>query len=622
MRLSTITNWAYGATVALTFVSGVTMLLASGAQQREREAVQQRYVLDKATSRIGTDVYALSDHARQYLNTGDPSYLVLYRSDFEDLESVEDRVRNLAQDGLTPVEQQLLQDAMRWADTLHDEQAAALTAFESGDEAAARTIMFGAEYERELNRVQSLIDRFQDRLDRRMGQEVREAADYALLWKRASETLLAITGLLFLFVIYYVFRRRVLRPVMTLSDVVNRLARQDFDAEPPKLDQIDEIGDMADAIRIFRENGIERQRLEAERDADRAVRDLLSRMTQRLQGCEGLNDLQDVVRRFVPQIVPSRAGRLYLIEKNRNAVAQVCSWQDPRHSGTEFAPTDCWALRRGLPHRPSGEQVDVPCAHVLDEAGTVPDTLCLPLTAQRQILGLLYLEQRPAEQAADLPEVYLEMLAETIGMALANLHLRETLRELAMVDPLTGLANRRQLELALKEQILQAEDGNDPLACLMIDVDHFKRFNDVFGHDAGDAVLREVGTALTGMLREPDLAFRYGGEEFTLLLPGLDADRARARAEDVRRRISGLELAYNGEQLGTITVSIGTASGPSQCRYSQLLSAADAALLRAKGSGRNRVEMARARDLGAFSTEEEDDEDQPLQDRLLGEREH
>jgi diguanylate cyclase (GGDEF)-like protein len=593
MRLATITNWAYGTTVVLTLVSGATMLLASSAQERERAAVQERYDLDHATETLGADVFALSDHAREFLNTGDPTYRIAYQSNAAALGSVESRIRHIGDAGASPQELASLKEAMRWADTLHDEQQAAIAAHEQGDEARARQILFGPEYERELDRTEALIAHFQDQLDRRAEAQVRAATGLAQAWKTVSEAAIAITGLLFLGVLFFVFRQRVLRPVVKLSDVVNRLAAQDYAAEPPNIHQIDEIGDMAQAIRVFRENGIERQRLEAERNADRAVRDLLSRMTQRLQGCDTLHDLQEVVQRFAPEIAPTRAGRLYLVDKPRNAVIEACSWLSPVHSRGEFPPSMCWALRRGLPHRPTGGTIDVPCEH-LDPAGEPrPDTLCLPLTAQRETLGLLYFELRdPAAEAGQTADIYLNMLAENVSLALANLQLRDALREMALADPLTGLANRRQLEAVLEAQLDIAYRKGTPLGCLMIDVDHFKRFNDVFGHDAGDAVLREVGAVLRSVTREPEFAFRYGGEEFTLLTPGLGPEQAAARAEEIRERLGALSLNYGSEDLGTISVSIGVACAPDQCRFSRLVQTADAALLHAKARGRNRVELA------------------------------
>lgn len=596
MRLATITNWAYGATLVLTLISGTTMLLASNAQDHERAVVEQRYQLDKATGRLGSEIYALSDHARQYVNTGDPSYLVVYHRDVAALRSVEERIRHLGDAGASAEELNALQEAVRWADTLHDEQRMALEAYERGDQATARNLLFGAEYERELERAEALVQRFQDRLDQRIAGEIATSASIARLWKTTSEVVLAFTAMLFLCVLYFIFKRRVLQPVVRLSDVVGRLAAHDYAVEPPEHGQIDEIGDMAHAIRIFRQNGIERQRLEAERDQDQAMSDLLSRMTQRMQGCDTQLDLKEVIQRFIPQIAPELAGRLYLLDPARNAVTEACSWLEPTHSANEFSPLSCWALRRGLPHRPAGDNVDVPCDHLTLNDGMLVDTLCLPLTAQRETLGLLYFEPRPgAPDISGMRDTYLRMLAENVGLALGNLRLREALREMAMADPLTGLANRRQLDAVLEQQLAECERLGQPISCLMVDVDHFKRFNDTFGHEAGDAVLREVGNALRGSVREHGSVFRYGGEEFLLLLAGLDPDQAATRAEEIRTRIAALQVTYGGGVLGPITASIGLATAPAHCTAGQLVQTADAALLRAKDSGRDRVVVASVR---------------------------
>ena len=596
MRLATITNWAYGATVVLTIVSSTTMIFASNAQDRERSAVEQRYLLDQATAELGTDIYALSDRARQFVNTEDPTYLAAYRSEVAVLEAVEDRIRHIGDAGATAGELAALKQAIGLADTLHDEQETALKAFESGNAAAARQILFGAEYERQLDRAEIEVQRFQDRLDSRIEAQVSEATDLSRLWKRISEVVLVLTAFLVLFVLYFIFKQRVLHPVVRLSDVVNRLAVQDYAVEPPEVSHIDEIGDMAQAIRIFRENGLERQRLEAERDTDRSMRDLLSRMTQRMQGCDTLHDLQEVVQRFVPEIAPGLPGRLYLLDRQRNLVVEACGWLGPVRSSDQFSALSCWALRRGLRHRPAGDTVDVPCDHIEWDADHPVDTLCLPLTAQRETLGLLYFEMPMGDATRSAAQlIYFDMLAENIGLAVANLQLRDTLREMAMADSLTGLANRRQLGHVLETQFAQAERLGEPLGCLMIDVDHFKRFNDVHGHEAGDAVLAAVGHVLANVTREADLAFRYGGEEFLVLLPGLSLAQAEERAQDIRARISALELGHGGKDLDPITVSVGIAVAPDHCGFDRLVRTADSALLRAKALGRDRVEMAQVR---------------------------
>jgi diguanylate cyclase (GGDEF)-like protein len=587
MRLATITNWAYGATVALTLASATTMLLASAAQERERNAVSLRYALDSASSHVEEDAQMLSGLARRYAVSGDPSDLVAYGHEAAALRSIEQRTAQIRDVGASLDELRDLQEALRWADALQFQQRTAIGLRRGGDKAQAITLLFAPEYERELDRIQATIDRFQERIDQRTANMLDQATARSRAWRSVSEGVLAATGLLFLFVLVFVFRRRVLRPVVKLSDVVTRLAAQDYDAVPPHYDQIDEIGDMAQAIRIFRDNGLARQRLEQERDTDRSLRDLLSRMTQRMQGCDSIADLQRVVQRFAPEVVPQLAGRLYLLDGARNAMVEACAWHDPQASRPEFAPTACWALRRGGEHRATGSTVDVPCAHVGD--APAPESICLPLAAQGGTLGLLYFELLPGQLLAEVPDIHLKMLAENIGLALDNLRLRDALRELAMADPLTTLANRRHLDVVLSELTASPER---PVSCIMVDIDHFKRVNDEHGHEAGDAVLRVVGETLRKAVRQGDLAFRYGGEEFLLLLTDVDAPQAIARAEDLRARIAGLHLRADGQDLAPISISAGVATAPLQCAPEQLVQAADAALLRAKRAGRDRVVSA------------------------------
>lgn len=595
MRLATITNWAYGITVALTIASGATMLAASSAQERERAVAVERQTLDHATSSVDEDVAALSGLARQYAISGNPADFAAYRREADLLGAVETRTAHIRDAGASPDELRMLHETMRWADALRDEQQAALAALKQGKRSDALAILFSPEYERELDRIQSSVERFQDRIDQRTDTALRAAIGTSRLWRGASETLLAVTGLLFLFVLYFVFRRRVLHPVIKLSDVVTRLAAQDYAAEPPILHQVDEIGDMSQALRIFRENGLARQQLEQERDADRAVRDLLSRMTQRMQSCDTIDDLRHVVERFVPEIAPQLAGRLYLFDRSRNAMVEASSWLDPVASKSEFPPLACWGLRRGIPHRPAGSRVDVPCDHIVQAGRDLPDSICMPLAAQHGTLGLLYFERRTDHLADPVPEVYLRTLAENVGLALDNLQLRDALRGQAMADPLTALANRRQLENVLRAELAQAERDGTPISAIMLDIDHFKHFNDEYGHDAGDEVIQAVATVLKQSVRERDLAFRHGGEEFLMLLPGVDSARAADRAEEIRGHIAALRVWHEGRELGPVAASLGVACAPEHCPSDRLVQTADACLLKAKRNGRDQVIVAQAR---------------------------
>ncbi|WP_375287090.1 diguanylate cyclase [Sphingomonas sp.] len=594
MRLATITNLAYGATLVLTTVSAATMLLAAHAQEGERAAVAQRYRLDKATSEVAKDCFALTERARLYVMSGDPTQATAYRSEAAALGNVEARLRGMVDLGASPAEIRALKTALDSADTLRDEQASAITARLAGRGGEAVRILFGPEYQRQLERVDNAVTQFQDRLDQRTADEVKEAEAFARTWRTVSEVVLALTGLLFLCVLYFVFKQRVLRPVVRLSDVVARLAAQDYAVEPPPLGQIDEIGDMAQAIRIFRENGLERQRLEEERAKDRLLRDQLARMTNRLQGCDTFDDLQHVIHCFVPDLLPGTAGALYLFEPSRKVMAELFRWGGALRSTAEFPPLSCWALRRGSAHRLAADERDVPCAHL--HAGESGAALCLPLIVQREAVGLLYLE--PCGELADFQaatDVFLPMLSENIGLAIGNLQLRVSLREMANADALTGLANRRYLDEVFELEVARALDNGLPLSCLMLDVDHFKSFNDRFGHDAGDRVLRTVGQVLRAAARDEGLAFRYGGEEFALLMPGYDQPRAERLAEAIRQRMANLDLSYDGVALGPITVSIGVAVTPDHCPPEKLIVTADTALLRAKQDGRDRCVVAQAR---------------------------
>ena len=140
--------------------------------------------------------------------------------------------------------------------------------------------------------------------------------------------MVGLTALLFLFVLGFILKRRVLRPVVRLSDVVHRLASQDYAVETPNFNQIDEIGDMAQAIRIFREMAL-RGSVWKERDADWAIRELLARMTQRLQGCENFADVINVAELFAPNIAPGIAGRLYILDRDPWQMRCVAQWLSP-----------------------------------------------------------------------------------------------------------------------------------------------------------------------------------------------------------------------------------------------------------------------------------------------------
>jgi diguanylate cyclase (GGDEF)-like protein len=216
--------------------------------------------------------------------------------------------------------------------------------------------------------------------------------------------------------------------------------------------------------------------------------------------------------------------------------------------------------------------------------------------AEAETLGLLHIQ---LDAARPLPDDHEEgrrrsrlalAVAEHAALGLANIRLRETLREQAIRDPLTGLYNRRYLEATLERELRRAARNRHPVGIIVLDIDHFKHYNDTYGHDAGDTVLRALGIFLLGSVRADDIVCRYGGEEFVLVLPSAPQAAALARAEQICRGVRALRVSHQERSLGPITVSLGITTMPEdELSFAAALARADAALYAAKRGGRDRA---------------------------------
>jgi len=226
------------------------------------------------------------------------------------------------------------------------------------------------------------------------------------------------------------------------------------------------------------------------------------------------------------------------------------------------------------------------------------------MMAQGDTLGVLQLRRAPAREGQEkkLEEfirVSRQQLAVTvaghIGLALANLKLRDTLRTQSIRDPLTGLYNRRYLKESLDREMRRSARSQRPLAVIMLDVDHFKGFNDTLGHDAGDALLRELGNFLQSHTRTEDIPCRYGGDEFVIILADTSKEVAIRRARQLLEGIRRLSVPHGKVFLNPPTLSLGVAVYPQHgSTGDSLLHAADEALYEAKSQGRDRVVVGRA----------------------------
>lgn len=312
-----------------------------------------------------------------------------------------------------------------------------------------------------------------------------------------------------------------------------------------------------------------------------------------LQSCRGVDEAMQITQQSFANLMPDLGGAVYLHRASQNLTEARMRWGElAADSAPVLHPDDCWALRRGQLYAVPDLHRASKCAHVEAPAGRDPvSTLCLPLAAQGETLGFLYITG--SGQGAIEAEGVAVSAAEQLSLALCNLRLQESLRIQSIRDPLTSLYNRRYLEESLEREVVRCGRRNLPLAVMMLDIDHFKRFNDAHGHDGGDALLVQFAAMLQSMCRGEDIACRFGGEEFTLILPETAAATAAARAEQIRAAAEGLRVAHQKSQLSPVTVSIGVAMFPRDGGTgAELLRTADVALYRAKHEGRNRVAAA------------------------------
>ena len=331
---------------------------------------------------------------------------------------------------------------------------------------------------------------------------------------------------------------------------------------------------------------------------------LLSEMGDLLECCSTTQEACTVVAQSVQKLMPDAlSGTLYLFKSSRNVVEATARWGSVGVSEALFSPEACWSLRRGHSHW-NELAGGINCSHLTDAASH--KCLCVPMVGQGDTLGILHLEfagdgrteiDSGSESWQDSQQRVATTVAGQIALSLASLRLRETLRDQSIRDPLTGLFNRRFMEESLEREMQRAVRKNHPVSVLFVDLDHFKRFNDTFGHDAGDLVLRSIADLFRKVFRMDDVICRYGGEEFGIILPESSAENAAMRANALRELTKKLQLRYKNHTLGTVSLSIGVAAFPIHGETSEeLLKAADQCLYKSKAAGRDLVTVATAGD--------------------------
>ena len=322
----------------------------------------------------------------------------------------------------------------------------------------------------------------------------------------------------------------------------------------------------------------------------------LNEMAEMLHSCMTAEEAHAVIQQFGDRLFPSTSGSLAVLTAGNTVVREVSRWGKEDATLETFTTDECWALRRGRVHAVDDPRAGLRCGHVTKEMRA--SYVCVPMMAQGETLGILHLhaDGDAPESVTETTRQLANTVAEQISMGLANFRLletRESLRFQSIRDPLTNLFNRRYMEESLDRELRRAARSGRPLGIIMLDIDHFKEINDTRGHDAGDQVLRGIGRFLQSKIRGEDIACRYGGEEFMLILPEASLETTAARARSLWEELRVLEVSFQGESLRSPTASYGVAVFPDHGSSRQgVVRAADAALYRAKATGRARVVTA------------------------------
>jgi diguanylate cyclase (GGDEF)-like protein/PAS domain S-box-containing protein len=346
-----------------------------------------------------------------------------------------------------------------------------------------------------------------------------------------------------------------------------------------------------------------RQLLATVRELERRHREnvVLGKLGDMLQMCNSAEESRGVLAQYADELFPATSGNLYLLNFGNNLLDSVAAWGESRLAGDPvIGKDDCWALRRGQLHVVEDTTSKLLCQHLIVPPGG--PCLCAPILGHGEVLGMVHVQLGPEEAHLPAPvrktrleaqQAWVLTVSEHIALALANVRLRESLRAQAVRDSLTGLYNRRYMEQALEREVLRAARNGRTVGVILLDLDHFKNFNDTHGHEAGDLLLRALGDHLVRHVRAEDIACRYGGEEFVVILPEASPEMSRSRAQQLWKGVQDLHVNFHGELLRGVTTSVGVAAFPAHgTTVAELLRAADAAMYAAKRQGRDRVEFA------------------------------
>jgi len=317
---------------------------------------------------------------------------------------------------------------------------------------------------------------------------------------------------------------------------------------------------------------------------------VINKMNEMLQTCVDLQEAYTVISIAAKKIFTSLSGGIAMIDESENELKTVAQWGKQQTLLPFFSTEGCWSLREGQIYLIKNPKQEIICNHFKNP----PDNsyICLPLIVQSKILGILHFQGSLADITSINEDNLFVTFSDVIKLSLANIKLRENLKRQSIRDALTGLFNRRYLDETLPRELSRTVRENKLMCVAMLDLDFFKQFNDEYGHEAGDKVLELVGKILDKNCRESDIACRFGGEEFLVILGDTTLDFAVQKLELICEQIKTAKISFHERQLPPITVSVGIAEVPTHGSTSvDIIEAADKAMYQAKQKGRDRIDV-------------------------------
>lgn len=315
---------------------------------------------------------------------------------------------------------------------------------------------------------------------------------------------------------------------------------------------------------------------------------LLNKLNRTLQICVVAEEAYPRINLIAQELFPELSGGLSVYNKLANQLETVIQWGETQLLPKVFFPIDCFAIREANINLVDDPKKEVPCSHYISppQGGY----LALPLMMQNELIGVIHLLAPAGKKIRQHQQDMVVSFGNIVKLALANINLRVSLSDLSLHDPLTNLYNRRYLNEFLSRELIRIAREKSTLCAAMLDIDNFKKFNDNYSHLAGDEVLKKIGNLLTSHFRESDLSFRFGGEEFVVILLDTTLDNAMNKMEQFREKLKITPIYYKNRKLPAITISIGVAESPQHGAFIEdIIKAADHALYAAKQAGKDRV---------------------------------